>query len=1158
MLLALAMLCALPLHALSEETAPEAVLLNLGNMRGSGTPEDPYLIVTQEDLLTVNSALTATFSLQNDIKVTYDNWMPIGRDTAFSGTFNGNGHTISGIKMSGDRYKGKNGLFSTNSGRIENLTVEVAFSDVASTAGGLAMANYGTIWNCFSKGTITSTEDASRGGLVGYNEGLVGASGSSVNVTAVNNNANASGTGGLVGASRSDKGGAPKIINCYATGSVTGTGKTDRVGGLIGYIDKAYVRNCYASGKVNDGTGGGLIGYWNSGKIYNSYFRNTNVGNGNGFAVPMAELREKSTFYCWDFDNIWEMKEGSTPTLNVRGEEAEITFTGDGLSDDPYIVTNERQLYAIAMRLVSCGEQTCFSLANDIALTAKYWTPIAYAGDAFLSTFDGNNHTISGLNLSGTLCNSYGLFARNSGTIRNLKLQGNAEDGKNYMGLLVAYNTGTIENCHASGTVSTDSAEVGGLIAYNENGTVSNCTFAGSVTSTAPEDKGHSTGGLIGWNKGGTVSACGATATVSGIINTNNGVGGLIGANGGGQVINCYAQGDVTGNRNDRTGALIGLSYDNNGTPLYRNCYASGRANVGAGGGLLGGANSYCMFNCYRRVSNTGGSSVGFAVSLESMKTQNTFYCWDFENIWVMEGNYPAIHVRGEEAAVEFEGEGTEDAPYLIKTEQQLHALAVERAENRQQTHYKLANNINLTALYWTGIGARTAFAGTFDGDGHTVSGLNVNGWHNYDGLFSQNAGTIKNLTVSGTVKGISRAGMLAGLSSGTITNCRAMGDVSGGHDTGGLVGELKGTLTTSFFTGTVTTTANSTGGLVGYLNGNGGNISKCYAVASVSATTGNAGGLVGWQDSSGKVTDCYARGNASATDNTGGLVGRLASNYCVVENCYSTTTVSPVRGNSGGLIGSMSGSTVKNSYYDADTARQGDAGKGTGYSSIEMKIQGLYPDWDFNTVWGMDANVNGGYPYLRALSSVNSIGVNGVTLSSNSMILKKGDSATLTATVTPANASDKTVFWTTSDATVATVENGRVTATGIGTALITARTSDGNFTAVCAVTTPLVSFTDETGQEVTSVEELRGSTLSANMAMNTLAEQYQFADVFLAIYDRTDMMISLNSWEVDLSNPLELMFMQTVQIPPNAEVGSIKLMILSEELTPIMAANQL
>ena len=1166
MLLALATLCAAPLLAMSEgmeaPEAPdaEAALLDLGSMRGSGTPEDPYLVVTEQDLLTVSAAPTGCFSLQNDIAVTYDNWIPIGRDPAFSGAFNGNGHTISGLKMSGDRYKSNNGLFAINRGRIENLTVEVAFSDVAGVAGGLAATNYGTVWNCFSKGTITATLESSQGGLVGYNEGLIAASGSSVNITGVNGGT--AGTGGLVGASRSDNGGSSRIVNCYATGSVTGTGKADRTGGLIGYMDKAYARNCYASGRVNDGEGGGLVGYCNSGQIYNSYFRNANVGNQNGFGVSMAELREKDTFYCWDFDNIWEIKDGSAPNLNVRGEEAEIAFTGDGLSDDPYIVTNERQLYALAVGLVSYGEQTCFSLANDIALTAKYWTPIAYSGDMFNATFDGNGHTISGLKLAGALCSSYGLFARISGAVKNLNVQGTAQGGKEYTGLLAGYNKGTIENCHAKGDVSTDLADCGGLIGWSENGTVRNCTFDGSVTGTVPEERGRCTAGLIGWIKEGTVSACGSTATVSGIAANYNGVGGLIGCNNSGQIANCYAQGDVTGNRDDRTGAFIGYSHKENADPIIRNCYASGRANAGAGGGLVGGYSGSCwIFNSYRRASNTGASAGGFPVSLDVLKSQSAYYCWDFENIWVMEeGGYPVINVRGDEETIEFEGEGTEDAPYLIKTEKQLYALAVEMAENRQQTHYKLANDINLTALYWTPICRRTAFAGTFDGDGHTISGLSVNAWYTYNGLFSQNAGTIKNLIVTGTVKGASRAGMLAGLCTGSISNCRGMGDVSGGHDTGGLVGELQGSLTTSCFTGTVTSSAYSVGGLVGYLNGrNSGNISKCYAVASVSSPAGSAGGLVGWQDQSGKVTDCYARGDVSAASNTGGLVSRLENNACIVENCYSTTTVSPLKGNSGGLIGSIAnGATVKNSYYDADTARQGDAGKGVGRSTIEMTIQAFYADWDFDTVWGMDANVNGGYPYLRALSSVNSIGVNGVTLNVNSLILKKGDSETLVATVSPANASDKTVFWTTSDATVATVENGRVTATGVGSALITARTADGNFTAVCSVTTPLVSFTDANGQEVNSVEELQGSTLSANVALNTLAEEFQSAEVFLAVYDRAGMMVSLNSWEVNLSNPQELLFIRSVEIPQNAEVGRVKLMILNDALAPVMVANEI
>ncbi len=80
-------------------------------------------------------------------------------------------------------------------------------------------------------------------------------------------------------------------------------------------------------------------------------------------------------------------------------------------------------------------------------------------------------------------------------------------------------------------------------------------------------------------------------------------------------------------------------------------------------------------------------------------------------------------------------------------------------------------------------------------------------------------------------------------------------------------------------------------------------------------------------------------------------------------------------------------------------------------------------------------------------------VSVTGVTLDKTSVVLDKGSSTTLTATVLPANATDKEVVWSTSDSKVATVSNGKVTATGPGDATITVTTSDGGRTATCRIT---------------------------------------------------------------------------------------------------------
>ena len=112
-------------------------------------------------------------------------------------------------------------------------------------------------------------------------------------------------------------------------------------------------------------------------------------------------------------------------------------------------------------------------------------------------------------------------------------------------------------------------------------------------------------------------------------------------------------------------------------------------------------------------------------------------------------------------------------------------------------------------------------------------------------------------------------------------------------------------------------------------------------------------------------------------------------------------------------------------------------------------------------------------------------IKVEGVSLNVTSVELTEGDQTTLTATVNPANATNKNVTWTSSDSNVATVANGKVTAIKAGTATITVKTEDGNKTATCTVTVkaktyPVESVTlDKTSVELTEGEE---TTLTATI----------------------------------------------------------------------------
>ena len=388
----------------------------------------------------------------------------------------------------------------------------------------------------------------------------------------------------------------------------------------------------------------------------------------------------------------------------------------------------------------------------------------------------------------------------------------------------------------------------------------------------------------------------------------------------------------------------------------------------------------------------------------------------------------PALAALSEGGA---DGAGTQDDPYLIKTEEDLLAVG-----NAPAAFYRLENDISLTAESWTPIGLSTPFSGVFDGNGHTVSGLRVSdASYRYTGLFGQVTGTIKNLTVEGSVSGSNYAGILVGYDKGAITNC--------------------------FTSGTAQNTGSGlTGGLVGWSITT---ISACGSTATVTGKSGDTGGLIG--ESGSRLLNCYARGDVNGgSGSTGGLVG---VNMSFIRNCYATGRVTTTSSNKGGLVG-INGSNltavITSAYYNSDTSTATDTGKGTPATTAEMKTRSTYNDWDFDKVWGMDATINDGYPYLQAnppgSQPSTTVSVTGVSLDRTALTLHVHETAALTATVQPADASNPAVTWESSAPAVATVDKGVVTAVSSGTATITVTTKDGGKTATCEVTVKSVVHT--------------------------------------------------------------------------------------------------
>jgi len=237
------------------------------------------------------------------------------------GVFDGQGFTIRGLYIVSMSGSGNIGLFGgvfTDSSRVINLRVEVdsIYGGGNGAVGGIAGINRGTVSNCSVSGRISGR--GAVGGLVGQNEG-----GKITNCYSIGNvNGSGYATGGLVGKNGGLNSGTnvSTITNCYSTGNVSGDGNK---GGLVGDNDGT-ITNCYATGKVIDQQGSSLGGLVRSGAspsdVRNSYWDTETSGqtasSGGGTGKTTAQMKTKSTFVNWDFNNVWMIDEGvSYPSL---------------------------------------------------------------------------------------------------------------------------------------------------------------------------------------------------------------------------------------------------------------------------------------------------------------------------------------------------------------------------------------------------------------------------------------------------------------------------------------------------------------------------------------------------------------------------------------------------------------------------------------------------------------------------------------------------------------------------------------------------------------------------------------------------------------------------------------------------------------------------
>ena len=319
---------------------------------------------------------------------------------------------------------------------------------------------------------------------------------------------------------------------------------------------------------------------------------------------------------------------------------------------------------------------------------------------------------------------------------------------------------------------------------------------------------------------------------------------------------------------------------------------------------------------------------------------------------------------------------GEDATDFIITTAEELAGLAylVNSGNSFSGKTVYLANSIDLDHISWTPIGntKTLAFSGTFDGQGHVIYNLNIQGEKTDAGIGSGFFGTIKDATVrslgledaSVVVRG-GRNGILCGIlnSNSLIENCYTIGSISiiescsgGGFGIGGFVGDMQG--------GSVT-------------------IRNCYSAGEVLSEISHSslfiGGFVGFVCGSHEqygatkyIENCYSANTVTASNTVkGGFIGELYHGDIYVDNCFDNSTVNGTYNNA--VVGNRNGQHnssryyLNNVYYNSlgYSTYGGTATYAENFSSYDWLSSTL--GWDFGTVWGFSNNYD--YPVLQGFA---------------------------------------------------------------------------------------------------------------------------------------------------------------------------------------------
>lgn len=616
---------------------------------------------------------------------------------------------------------------------------------------------------------------------------------------------------------------------------------------------------------------------------------------------------------------------------------------GTGTENDPYQINTAAELAYFA-KSVNDGkwyDGEYIILKNNINLNNQEWTPIGNHSNPFKGNFNGDNHTVTGMQISGEL-DRVGLFGEctkhnvNS-AIKNITVKDSVICGINFVGAIVGYAEEiNIENCRSIGNTINGKTDVGGIcgkIGGYSVGKVSQCYNSSKVTG-----RGR-VGGIAGM--GGIAENCLNTGEIM-IINKayQSAGGGIFGifddTTASASITACVNLGKVSGG--ESFGGIVG-STDSKSTGHISNCYYNMDAITGgfdAGTALTAGQ----LCGALPKGLDSASWKEGSVDTSTAKATQGRFgtATGTYINLTkvadIKETKTAPVPVYN---YVTTNGDDW-DIYTLITTAEEFAAIGQDRDETKWSANYVLGNDIDVSGVQLSSIGdPGTPYTGKFSGDGHTISHVDMTKENDVysSGLFAQIGYTQNQLSESGKVMLLAANGVIA-------SNTEA-----GGICESLSVGEIYG----CSFTGTV----------------------KGYT----------AGGICGNVGQYTKISQCFFAGDVQGKDSAAGICGY--SPFKVIDHCISIAAVTSDEDCAGIVNSGDYGTTncyFNNDVYDVKEEEEGKRGRSTLQLTSPDFFEKLIKDEDFNPdIWTKKANdKENGIAYYPSLGENNAVGVNYTT----------------------------------------------------------------------------------------------------------------------------------------------------------------------------------